>query len=195
MLYIVVIAILVPLFSLFSYLVFEWEYLVALARTFGAVVAVVCIDGIVAGGSRLMPSKWFNHNAKAFTVSREEKNFYEKLNVRKWKDRIPEIGHFTGFRKNKLADPTSSEYVERFLLESCYGEVGHFLSCFFGFLLFVGCVFLPRGWWFTALLVSLVNVFMNLPSLFILRYNSFKLEILYKRNLRNEKKLAEQRAA
>ena len=37
---------------------------------------------------------------------------YNKLKVKKWKDKIPEIGHFTGFRKNKISDPKNPEYIK-----------------------------------------------------------------------------------
>ncbi len=185
-LYLSIIAILILLFAGLNALVFGWNYFAGLGWTSGAVLAVILIDAVAASACRLSPAKWYNHKSKFYTVGRREKNFYEKLKIRKWKDKIPEIGHFTGFRKNKLDDPTSVEYVERFLLESCYGEAGHLLSCFVGFAIMIPFPFLPRGWWLTSLLVSVVNVLMNLPSLFVLRYNSYKLEILYKRNLKRQ---------
>ena len=152
--------------------------------TGGAIVAVIAVDGIVASAARLSPARWFDHTQPRFTVGRKEKNFYEKLYIRKWKDKIPEIGHFTGFRKNKLDDPKSLEYVERFLLECCYGEAGHFLSCLIGFVIMIPFPFLPSGWWMISLPVAIVNLLLNLPSLFVLRYNSYKLEVLYKSNLK-----------
>ena len=104
-----------------------------------------------------------------------------------WKDKIPEIGHFTGFRKNKLAEPQSIEYVDRFLLESCYGELGHFFSLFFGFtVLFLYP--LSDVWFALAIPVAIVNFFLNLPSLLVLRYNSYKLVILKKSLLKKQQR-------
>ena len=185
-LYVLIISVCIFLFAGLGSLVYEWNYFSAFSWTSGSVVAVILIDGIVASVCRLSPAKWYNHQSKIYTVSRKEKNFYEKLKIRKWKDRIPEIGHFTGFRKNKLDDPTSLEYVERFLLESCYGEAGHFISCFLGFLIMIPFSFLPRGWWLISMLVAIVNVLLNVPSIFVLRYNSYKLEVLYRRNLKRQ---------
>lgn len=161
----------------------------------GGIVAIILIDAIVASLCRLSPAKWYRHDSKVYTVGRKEKNFYEKLHIRKWKDIVPEIGHFTGFRKNKLDDPKSSEYVKRFLLESCYGVGGHFWSCIIGFILMIPYPFTPRGWWLISLPVCVVNVILNLLTLFVLRYNSYKLEILYKSNLKREQRLKEQEAS
>ncbi len=160
-----------------------------------AVVLVIIIDALVATVARLLPKKCARHESKVFTVSAKEKKFYEKLKIRKWKDFIPEIGHFTGFRKNKIVDPKSVEYLDRFLLESCYGEIGHFFICFVGFslLLFGLLPFMPRTWLAISIPVAIVNVFLNLPSLFILRYNSYKLAVLKKSNLK--KQAREQKAA
>ncbi len=150
-----------------------------------AVVCVIAIDALVATCTRLLPKSCARHDAKIFTVSSKEKKFYEKLKIRKWKEKVPEIGHFTGFRKNKIAEPKSVEYLDRFLLEACYGELGHFFSLFFGFLILL--LFpLSDGWIALALPVAIINVFLNLPSLFILRYNSYKLEILRKSILKRQ---------
>lgn len=157
----------------------------ALGATSFAVLVVVLIDGLTATLCRLLPTKFANHQRKLYTVSAKEKKFYEKLRIRKWKDYIPEIGHFTGFRKNRIADPKSVEYLDRFLLETCYGELGHILSVFTGFLLLL---FFPisRIWLAVSTPVAFINALLNLPSLFILRYNSYKLEVLRKSTLKKQ---------
>ncbi len=157
----------------------------ALGATSFAVLIVVLIDGLTATLCRLFPAKFANHEKKFYTVSAREKKFYEKLRIRKWKDFIPEIGHFTGFRKNRIADPKSVEYLDRFLLETCYGELGHITSVFTGFLLL--CFFpISRIWLAVSIPVAFINALMNLPSLFILRYNSYKLEVLRKSTLKKQ---------
>ncbi len=179
MLYIVIILLCWAAFAAVECLTLPYTYFQALGWTVLATAAVVALDALTATVSRLLPAKWLPENAKVFCVGAKEKRFYEKLRIRKWKDKIPEIGHFTGFRKNELGDTKSLVYIERFLLESRYGEVGHFFSCIVGFLIMLPLPFLPAWWWAISLPVALVNVFLNLPSLFILRYNSYKLEILY----------------
>ena len=151
------------------------------------VVFEILVDGLVATIARLMPAKFADHTKKVYQVSAKEKKFYEKLKIRLWKDKIPEIGHFTGFRKNKLAEPQSIEYVDRFLLESCYGEIGHFFALFLGFtVLFLYP--LSDVWFALAIPVAIVNFFLNLPSLLVLRYNSYKLVVLKKSLLKKQQR-------
>lgn len=142
-------------------------------------VAVIAADGLTAFLVNAYPSEKLRRDGKIYTVSRKEKNFYEKLKIRRWKDKIPELGGIKNFRKNKIEDPFNNEYVGKFLTEICYGEWTHFLSLFTGF---VVLAFFPSYRWTIGLPVALVNVCMNLPSLFILRYNSFKLRVLYESN-------------
>lgn len=161
------------------------SFWIVLGFTALAIVVVILLDGLTATVCRLLPKKWANHEKKFYRVSAKEKKFYEKLGIRKWKDKIPEIGHFTGFRKNKIADPKSVEYLDRFLLEICYGELGHFISLFAGALT---VLFFPLThlWWAISIPVVFVNALMNLPSLFILRYNSYKLRFLRESNLKKQ---------
>ena len=163
------------------------SFLLLLGLVAIGVVFEILVDGLIATIARLLPAKCADHTMKVYHVSAKEKKFYEKLKIRMWKDKIPEIGHFTGFRKNKLADPQSVEYVERFLLESCYGEIGHFFSLFFGFtVLFLYP--LSDVWFALAIPVAIVNFFLNLPSILVLRYNSYKLVVLKKSLLKKQQR-------
>ncbi len=189
MLYFVIIYVSAILLSALVSLFCGETYLTAFCFTALAVLIVVAVDGVVAGGARLLPKKFANHEKQIFRVSAKEKQFYEKLKIRKWKDKVPEIGHLTGFRKNKIADPKSVEYLDRFLLEICYGQIGHFFSCVLGF-----CILfffqLYRFWIPVSLPVAVINVFLNLPSLIILRYNSYKLRILRENLLKKQNKVS-----
>ena len=191
-LYLSIITVCVLIISATLFFIFSTNFFYILGFTAIAAVLSIVVDALVATVCRLLPEKFANHESKAYTVSAKEKSFYEKLKIRKWKDKVPEIGHFTGFRKNKIADPKSVEYLERFLLETCYGEMGHFWSLFIGFsILLLG--FLPffptmSFWLAISLPVSIINIFLNLPSLFILRYNSYKLEVLRKSNLKKQQR-------
>ncbi len=186
-LYLMIIGASILVISAIVTLISGLNFLYVLGFTTLAVVLVILVDALVATASRLLPAKCANHEKKIYTVSAKEKKFYEKLKIRKWKDKVPEIGHFTGFRKNKIADPKSVEYLDRFLLEACYGELGHFLSLFLGFAILL---FFPlTGIWFAVSIpVAIINLVLNLPSLFILRYNSYKLEILRKSNLKKQQR-------
>lgn len=184
-LYLSIITVCIAVLSTVINAIYQANFLAVLGYTALAVVIEILIDALVATAERLLPKKCAQHDKKAFTVTAKEKRFYEKLKIRKWKDLVPEIGHFTGFRKNKIVDPKSVEYVDRFLLETCYGEIGHFFALFLGFLLLLFFPLTPM-WFAISVPVSIVNIFLNLPSLFILRYNSYKLEILRKSNVKKQ---------
>ena len=155
----------------------SWYIIVAVVIS---TVAVIAIDAITATIIRLLPNKWFNPFFKRFKVFKWEKNIYHKLGIKKWKDIVPEIGHFTGFRKNKVKEPNNNEYIYRYLMEACYGRVGHFLSFFTGFAVIF--IYPIKYWNCFGLPVALVNVLMNSMSWIILRYNTPKLMAIYKRN-------------
>ncbi len=187
MLYIVIILLAVLAISATVALLSSEVFLSVLAWTALATMVVILVDGLTAAVCRLLPVSWANPEKSVFQVSAKEKKFYEKLKIRKWKDKIPEIGHFTGFRKNKIADPKSVEYLDRFLLEACYGEMGHFVSCITSYailLLFP----LYKLWFAVAIPVATVSMLLNLPSLFILRYNSYKLRVLRNSNLKKQRR-------
>ena len=161
-----------PLFAL------SWWYFPVFVVV--SVVAVVLVDALFAFISRwILPKKWFNSPAKFFAAGKKEMRFYEKLGIKKWKDRIPELGFLTAFRKNKIFDPKNNEYVLRYIMEANYGVVVHITGIVFGFLIIL---VLPKFWYCVGLPVAVVNVFYNFLSLMILRYNLPKLHTLYKYN-------------
>ncbi|MCM3594656.1 glycosyl-4,4'-diaponeurosporenoate acyltransferase [Metabacillus idriensis] len=96
--------------------------------------------------------------------------FYEKIQIRKWKDRLPEAGHLFkgGFSKKTLTGKRRSE-LERFLHETKRGELSHWLQlmpCLFFFI------------WNTpaAGLFNVLYAFVfNSPFILIQRYNRIRL--------------------
>ena len=167
-----------------------------LIMTVAAVLASLLIDAIVAFIGRRLPKKWMDPNKKIFTTSNREMKFYEKIGVRKWKDKVPELGGFTSFHKNKLSDPWNNEYVERYMLEACYGVIIHLFSPFFGFLIVLLDYKMYTGWswmWLTIMIpVAIVNAILIVLPAFILKYNLPKLKMLWDINMKNKKKKEEQ---
>ena len=149
-------------------------------------VAVIALDGLLAFGVRRLPERWFRRGVRLFSVSRRECHVWRALGVRVWKDRIPELGQFTNFRKNKVYEPDNNEYIARFILECNYGAVIHFLNALLGPLI----VFIyPLEYALTVgLPVALVNCILSLMPLGALRYNTPKLEALYTINARREQR-------
>ena len=153
------------------------------------VVAVIAVDGLFAFLIRRLPEKWFGHERRFFQVSAKEKKFYEKLKIRKWKDKVPELGQFTNFHKNKVAEPRNNVYLERYMLEAAYGEVIHLAGCFLGFVIIF---FYPLKYWLCfGFPVAVINLIMNILPYFILRYNLYKMKVLYRSNERKQRRAAE----
>jgi glycosyl-4,4'-diaponeurosporenoate acyltransferase len=177
--------------ALFSMSVFGFGIGYIAGSVLLTVVGAIAVDGLLAAIIRRLPEKWFAHDKKCFNVSAKEKKFYEKIKIRKWKDRVPELGQFTHFHKNKIADPHSNEYLERYMLEAAYGEAIHLSGVVGGFLVIF---FRPLRYWLCfGLPVAIINALMNLPSYAILRYNFYKLKILYASNERRARRAAEEK--
>ena len=161
---------------------------IILAAVLGA-IAVIVIDGVFAFIIRRLPEKWFSCDKKIWNVSKAECNFYEKLGIKLWKDKILELGVFTSFSKKTIANPDSKEYMERFILESNYGAIIHIANAIFGFLV-IFCFPLKLVFCF-GLPISIVNAILSLLPYMILRYNIPRLHRM--RNLLEKKELRQQK--
>ena len=94
----------------------------------------------------------------------------------------------SSFHKNRVYEPHSNAYVERFILECNYGVAIHFVGALLGFLI-IFLFPLSYACWI-GLPIALVNLWLNLLPMFALRYNLPKLEALYALNARREQQAA-----
>ncbi len=148
-------------------------------------VAVIAVDGLFATIVRwVMPKKWFTIDKKNFVASKKESLFYEKIGIKKWKDLIIELGFFTNFRKNKIAEPNNNEYVERYIIEANYGIAVHLCCMLFGFLVIL---IYPSLYLSVGIPVCLVNLVLNFMPVACLRYNLTKLHKIYRINEKRAK--------
>ncbi len=183
-LYLSVIFAVVAITSLVNILVGTASWYVVIFVTVGATAFQFAIDGLFAFIVNKLPSKWFDKSKKCFFVSKKSQNFYEKLKIRKWKDKVWELGGLGGFRKNKLAQPDSPEYIERFIVESNKGIVTHRIAYFVGFLALV--VFPLKFALKICLPVAVTNLILNILPVMVLRYNIPKLFVVHKRLTRTK---------
>ena len=131
-----------------------------------SVFCEIVIDLILAGLCQKFSDKSMSPDKKFFNVSKKERKFYEKLKIKKWKDKVLELGALGGFRKNKIKDPDSPEYLYRFLIESNKGIMTHILNIVLGPLV-IFCI--PLKYWLViSLPVIVVNTFLGLLPIFIL---------------------------
>lgn len=149
-----------------------------------ATVAIFLIDAVSALAiRRLTPKKWYLPGKRFFTVSKKERNFYNKLKIKAWKDKVPELGGFTSFHKDHLESSGDIKYLERFLIESNYGVIIHFANGILGaFILFIPFCNMPSVW----VPVFVVNLILSLMPVAILRHTSYTLLRLYQRSLKKD---------
>ncbi len=142
-----------------------------------ATVTVIAVDGIGAFLSRRFPEKCFVPE-KTLAVSEAERKLLRKLGVKRWKDKVPELGGFTSFHKDHLESPSDKDYLAKFLLESNYGIVCHAVNVVTGFLIIPIPFCGPLS---VTLPVAVVNAFLSFLPILILRYNNAALYRAYKR--------------
>ena len=136
-------------------------------------------DGSIAIIINKIPGKYIGVDNRHYFVSEREVRLYKRLQVRRWKDKVWELGGLGGFSKKTLAEPNSPEYIERFIIECNKGVLVHRLSYVAGFL---AMLTLPNVCALTiALPVAVINVFLNILPTLALRYNTPMLKNALKR--------------
>ncbi len=145
------------------------------------VITQILVDLILALiVRRCLPNKWFGINNKRFGAKSKERLFYEKIGIKRWKDKVLELGALSGFRKNKIQEPKNNDYLARYILEANYGVVVHYVCIILGFS--IALIFPKEYFLHFCLPVSIVNAILNLLPLFVLKYNLPKLFMIYKLN-------------
>jgi hypothetical protein len=170
---------------LFGGYVFDYNILWVIISTTMCVIVEIALQGLVAFVIHSCPDKWFI-NKKIFNVSNGERKFYDRLKIKKWKDKVFELGALGGFRKNKIKHPSDVDYLKLFIIESNKGIFIHIFGAIVGAaVLFV----LPFQYIFRiTLYVWLVGAFLAILPIFVLRYNMPKLQAGYKRALNLQKR-------
>ncbi|QHA91008.1 hypothetical protein [Bacillus sp. N1-1] len=127
---------------------------------------VVCFG--LAYGVRLIPRSFYEKNTWVFHERSYEKRFYKKIQLSLWKDKLPEWGNVFNFEKKNLHTELNKEYLNKFILETYYAEVGHIGMGIVGF----ACIVVnPEGFTRFALICSSVNLVVQIPFCLIQRYN------------------------
>lgn len=149
-------------------------------------LCVIFIDGIEALLiRRLTPKVWYMPERRFFTVGKGEFRFYKKIKIGRWKDKVPELGFFTGFSKKQLGDTNNTAYLKRYIMEINYGTVIHLINAHTGFLV----IFVPYcDEVYIWLPVTIVNYVLSMAPVFVLRYTSHMLGKIYKSKLKRESK-------
>lgn len=165
----------------------ELSFIYITIAMFLSIVVEVAISALMAIIiCKMLPDKWFGHNVKFFNVSKSECKFYVKfLKIKKWKDKALELGQLNGFKKDKIEEGASSEYLKKFVVECNSGFVEHLLSIIIGS--FVIFFYPPIIRWSMGLPTIIINFIINYMSVAILRYNIPRLQTAIKFAERKEK--------
>ena len=200
-LYLVIIGIGVVITSLlnilFNHLYHDqwWLYIIF---TVALTVIAILLDALVALIIRKMPEKYFQKDKGIFRTTEKEMKFYNFIKVQKWKDYVPELGSFTGFHKNKVANPFDNEYIARFILEARYGIAIHFYSVPVSFLLILldWKMYIGQSniWLTIALPVAIINAILIVLPAFVLKHNLPRLLRIYNNNIDLQRRKAEREA-
>lgn len=99
-------------------------------------------------------------------------NIYKKFfKINLWKDYLPEAGKFLGLHpfSKKHFISKSNQYIKRFILETCRGELAHILPFLF---LPVSFIWNPT---FADIITLFYVIIFNIPFIMVQRYNRIRL--------------------
>ncbi len=122
-----------------------------------------------------IPVKKINFNSRFFKVKDKEMKFFEKIKVKKWKHKIPELGKLGYFSKKNVLS-LEEPYLKLFLQETCFGETLHLFS---GILTFPILIFMPINSLIFTLPILLVNLSLHILPCIVQRYVRYKLVRIY----------------
>lgn len=136
------------------------------------ILAWLVIQFIISKWVTSLHANWFDPNGWMYRPHQWERGgrIYEMLGVKRWKDRLPDAAPWFkgGFPKETLAS-RSRDYLERFVLETCRGELAHWLAMMMGPLFFLW----NRPW--VGWLMVAYAFAGNIPCIVVQRYNRCRL--------------------
>lgn len=146
---------------------------------------VVIIGALAFLGGEMLPRKNFDYAAFPYKPFRWERDgqIYEKLLIRKWKDRVPDMSkHVKTMFAKQIVSPRDPEYTRRLILETCVAELTHEV------LMLISPIFPHYMTGAYADVAMLVYALGNVPFILIQRYNRPRLIRLMERQLAAQKK-------
>lgn len=115
-----------------------------------------------------LPRKRFRANRRPFCTAKWEREgrIYEKIGIKRWKDRMIDKSQFVPSEYTKKVDPNDGAgEIERLVQETCVAEAVHWALL----ILSLGVLLFTSGWYAAAGLF--LGVLFNLPYIIIQRYN------------------------
>ena len=142
----------------------------------------LCIHLLVAGVAILLPTSLFDPRKKPFQTAPWEQmgSVYERyLKIKRWKGILPDGALlFAGFSKGHIRS-RNPDYLERYVRETCRGELAHW-----SVMLFSPLFFLWNPLWARYTMI-IYGILANVPFILVQRYNrAHLLRILHRLDMR-----------
>ncbi|MBN1298484.1 MAG: glycosyl-4,4'-diaponeurosporenoate acyltransferase [Actinobacteria bacterium] len=120
-----------------------------------------------------IPLSSFNRNNWLYRIKkceRQGKLYLHFFKIKSWKNMIPDGAKlFRGGFPKKNLESCDSRYLNKFMLETCRGELTHWLQ-----ILPAGIFFLWNVWW-SGLIMIAYALIANIPCILLQRYNRARL--------------------
>lgn len=149
---------------------------------------VLVVLGVTCLLMRLLPSSLWNADKKIYRVSDREIKICDKLKIKKWKDKIPEMGKLSNFPKDKIYS-TEIGYISKFISESVFAEYMHATA---GILGFTALLFTKTNQYYFVIPILVMNMILHVLPCIIQRYNRCRLYKVYDILRRRETFLSKQ---
>lgn len=162
-------------FNLISLQAAIWGPIITNFYVLGAMGLITLVCRII------MPPKTCNPTKKFFVVNKKEIKVYNKLKIKLWKDKVPEMGCAGGFKKDKI-ESLNPSYLSKFLKETCFAEVIHRLSALLSFIVLI---FANPVYYVFMIPVLVVNFVLHILPCLIQRYNRFRISKIYLKQCKN----------
>lgn len=148
-------------------------------------LALISLLSNVAAG---FVSRHFRTDVFPFRCYKFERGgrIYDKLRIRRWKDRVPDMSKFLRSLPRKVLDSRKGSAVKLLIQETCVAEIVHAALILLSFAVFL--------WWrdrWAVLTVALYDIVGNLPFILIQRYNRPRLVHLAEKLERTKEAAAE----
>ena len=115
-----------------------------------------------------IPRDRFDYTNAFYRPWKWERNgaIYEKLGIKKWKDRVPDMSKFvTRMYRKKLSGLRSKEHIRQLIVETCCAEMIHVLS------MLLSPIFMVLVAGRAGIVGMVLHVLGNVPFAIIQRYN------------------------
>lgn len=138
--------------------------------------------------SKILPAKFFDASQKFYLQKKDENKFLQFLNVKKWKDKIPNWGNVGGDLNSQRTLDESG--VQNFIFQTCQGEIVHWF-CIVSSLISAIILTIGRNDLFFRMILPIFIVYfiVNMLSILVQRYNRPRLQVLLKRVQRQQANL------